>query len=105
MRKATPLLLSLGLALALATGAGATSIPVDLTLAPTSGPAGSGTFVWDDATGAVTGLSLRLAAFGPFAGRPQNGAPLWRPALAPSRCADVARAEPQRPPPPGRDDR
>lgn len=76
MRKSTPLLLSLGLALALATGASATSIPVDLTLAPTSGPAGSGTFVWDDATGAVTGLSLSLAAFGPFAGGPQNGAPL-----------------------------
>ena len=51
-------------------------IPYTIDLVPASGPDGSGSFIWEDSDGSVSGFTLVLGAFGPFSGGPNDGAPL-----------------------------
>ena len=52
-------------------------IRVDIVLSPgASGPGGSGSFIWDSSTGAISDFVLKLDGFGPFAGGTNDGGPL-----------------------------
>ena len=51
-------------------------IPYAIDLVPESGPAGSGSFIWEDSDESVSGFTLVLGAFGPFLGGPNDDAPL-----------------------------
>lgn len=57
-------------------GAQAEPIPVTINFSVNGGPGGSGSFIWEDSTGAVSNFVLDLDTFGPFPGGPNTDGPL-----------------------------